>query len=586
MKLNKLYTTPTNLFEPVVFHNGINFIFGVKDETDESLNGIGKSLLLDFLDFVLLAGFNHKNNTRLNRAYEKGILKKHSVVLEFEINKIPYKLTRSFDEPQLVWFSINGGPNKDYSIRNIYDELFGIVYSTKYKGYFESSWFRRITKFFLKIQKVSDEKFTDPIKFTSGNEIELNQYHLFLLNLDNTLANQNYSINSQIDNYRKTASVTRQFLLDKYKIKDLPAAQKKAADLQKKIKRYQEIVTGYNIKEEYQELESRLDTVTSQIKSLILLNSTDQSKIHDLDATLQHSKQINSEHVEMIYKEFDSLLAVEIKKNIDEPKEFRSSLLNSRQDFVQFQKSQHQLRIKQRNQVIEELGTEQTQIMNNLSSLNALPDLKTAFKKLTNIQTEKAELQSKINMFKELNKEIQNLKSQDIDLLDKVDDFISENEKHINNITSQIKEIYTVVFGNLDSEEIFTIVKNKDEQKLKINILPDDVYSHGKNQGRTLIYDLSVLFNAIKQNIPCPRFLVHDGIFDSLDKSHFISLYQFCEQQLKKGVEFQYIVTMNEQGSFDERFGNKDNLISRDSIIKKSIRILSPSKKLLGVDFK
>lgn len=189
-------------------------------------------------------------------------------------------------------------------------------------------------------------------------------------------------------------------------------------------------------------------------------------------------------------------------------------------------------------------------------------------------------------MFKELNKEIQNLKSQDLDLLAKVDDFISENEKHIKNITSQIKEIYTAVFGNLDTEEIFTIVKNKDEQKLKINILPDDVYSHGKNQGRTLIYDLSVLFNAIKHKIPCPRFLVHDGIFDSLDKSHFISLYQFCEQQLKKGVEFQYIVTMNEQGSFDERFGNKDNLISRDSIIKKSIRILSPSKKLLGVDFK
>ncbi|KAF0147691.1 MAG: hypothetical protein FD188_3527, partial [Ignavibacteria bacterium] len=67
MKLKKLYTIPTQIFDTVVFHDGINFIFGIKDDTDESLNGIGKSLLLDFLDFTLLGSFTLNNNSRLNR---------------------------------------------------------------------------------------------------------------------------------------------------------------------------------------------------------------------------------------------------------------------------------------------------------------------------------------------------------------------------------------------------------------------------------------------------------------------------------------------------------------------------------------
>ncbi|KAF0153812.1 MAG: hypothetical protein FD188_3344, partial [Ignavibacteria bacterium] len=183
-------------------------------------------------------------------------------------------------------------------------------------------------------------------------------------------------------------------------------------------------------------------------------------------------------------------------------------------------------------------------------------------------------------------KDINKLKSEDKELLNKVDDFISDNSDQIENITSRIKDIYTAIFGALNSPNIFEITKNTEEQKLKINVLPDDVYSNGKNQGRTLVYDLALLFNAIDQNISCPRFLVHDGIFDSLDKSHFISLFQLCEQKLKEKKNFQYIVTLNEQGTFDERFGEKDKLVTREMILNKSIAVLSPSKKLLKMDFK
>ena len=59
MLLNKLYSEPLGLFSKTVeFKNGVNFIFAKKDKSSDakkSLNGVGKSLFLNFLDYALLS---------------------------------------------------------------------------------------------------------------------------------------------------------------------------------------------------------------------------------------------------------------------------------------------------------------------------------------------------------------------------------------------------------------------------------------------------------------------------------------------------------------------------------------------------
>ena len=164
MILTKLYTQPTELFPTVKFRPGLNFIYGIKDKPDDTLNGIGKSVFLDFLDFALLSYFNHSANTRLNRAYRKNIISNHRVVLEFKIKNVPYKISRSFDDPDIAYFSKHNKQGEKYNIRDLRFELTKHVFGRKfYLGVIEESWYRNLIKFYLKIQKVADEKFTDPI---------------------------------------------------------------------------------------------------------------------------------------------------------------------------------------------------------------------------------------------------------------------------------------------------------------------------------------------------------------------------------------------------------------------------------------
>ncbi|MBU0473119.1 MAG: DUF2326 domain-containing protein [Bacteroidetes bacterium] len=96
--------------------------------------------------------------------------------------------------------------------------------------------------------------------------------------------------------------------------------------------------------------------------------------------------------------------------------------------------------------------------------------------------------------------------------------------------------------------------------------------------------DLSILFHAIDNNIKMPRFLIHDGIFDGMDKAHFISVIKYLDEQKSLGKKFQYILALNEEGDLKDNFGDAD-LVTTQKIEDEAILTLTPSKHLFETDF-
>ena len=241
------------------------------------------------------------------------------------------------------------------------------------------------------------------------------------------------------------------------------------------------------------------------------------------------------------------------------------------------------MHITKRDEQIADKETERSEIIKYLSNKTAIGELTSAYERLNTLTNKKAELSSKIDLYKQSKDKILKINNSVSSFNENIKNLAKDNSAKLEQLNKHITELYLILFGTLKSLHPFTIKNNSKEKKIKLSVLPDDIYSHGKNQARTLIYDLSVLCNSIENKIKGPRFLIHDGIFDSLDKSHFISLYEYCDKKVKEGYKFQYIVTLNEQGTADERFGN---IITRQDVIDRSIKVLTPSKKLLSLDFK
>ncbi|MBK7105534.1 MAG: DUF2326 domain-containing protein [Ignavibacteriae bacterium] len=587
MKLIKLYTAPNNLFEPVIFHPGINIIYGIKSSDDSSLHGIGKSLVLDLLDYALLSYFNPQGTTRLNRAVNKSKLGKHIIILEFSINKDIYKISRSFTKPNEANLFINNKLIHTKSVVKLRDKFADIIfYRNNYSGKFDTNWYYKLISFYLKIQQITDERFTNPIKFTNRPYDEILVYLFYLLNLNNSVLAKSLEIQTNKSNLEKSLNITKDFVTSTFEFPNLASAKTKVSTLNKKISQLSSAIKKLEIDEEYSSTQKELDEITSEIKRSLFLNHSAERRLLEFEDLSNNSDRLNTEHVEDIYSQYssDPKLATFIKKSLDDAKEFRSSLFSSRKNFVMIERDRLKRQIEKRERDINSLKTKQRRLLKLLDSEKALDDISAAYDKLSNLESERNQIRSKLDLFDQLEESISKLSDQDSLLKIEFDEYISKIEKELNNLRSLINEIYSAIFGTIDYESLFFFTRNEKEHRLKINVIPDDKYSHGKNQGRTLVFDLAVLFNSIENKVNSPKFLIHDGIFDSLDNSHFVALYEYCDKKLKEKVDFQYIVTLNQKWQSEDLFSSSKT-VNLERIEKDAVINIESDKRLLGEKF-
>jgi uncharacterized protein YydD (DUF2326 family) len=588
MILKKIYTEPQT-FEPVEFVLGMNFIYGKKKSTDskKSLNSIGKSTFLDLLDFALLSNFN-VSSKRLYAAYEKGILKNTYVILEFEINEIDYTIKRSFEEPNNnILFSINNSEFIPYQIIDLKIKLCDLFFKRdNYLGIYSNSWFRNLMLFFIKIQKHKKDSFTDPVKYIKElNEAELNQYHLFLMNFDNSLSCKNYEFQTNLKNIKPALKGITELFNEKYNLpvseRQLPSINSKLRNLQIEVEKLDETIKSFELQSNYKVNEIEANQLTSEIKRLWFENYSDKKRIESYQASF-HADDVNIQttKVSNIYKEFNILLGERVKKTLDEVIDFKQNLVKSRKNFISKEIKIFNEKISNRDLQISILEEKRKKIFQFLENENAISDLSEAHYNLTEKRKELSELKSKVEVYEDLKKEETEIETE----IKKLEIQILEFKKRIQNSEYEfakiIQEIYNSIYPEFKGVSIFDISPAPEKQsKLAISFLNDStMFGKGKNNGRTIIYDLAILLNAKKLNLPFPYFIVHDGIFDGMDKAHFISLYQFIQNN-KKNI--QYIVTYNQEGILGLEFGNPE-IITNEKIEEEAILVLTPEKKLLG----
>ncbi len=588
MLLNKIYSEP-EVFEPVEFKKGINYVFGKKEvskqeEVKKSLNGIGKSTFLDLIDFALLSSFNKRDSKRLQAAHQKGILKGVSIFLDFEVEKTPYSIKRSFDKPSTVHLSINDNAYEEYQINNIKPRLCDIIFKRKYSGHYSDKWLRKLLSFYIKIQTPEKEPFLNPIKFIrEAKEIELNNYHFFLLDIDNRISYRNLQVQTDLFKLETTTKEAKKVITETYGIIKMPEIDSKLRKYKIDIDKLEESINLFQLGEKYKIDQDKANKLTEEIKELFFRNNSDELKIKSYEDSFKIDINVKPKSIQRLYAEFNQLLAENVRKSLEEAISFRGALAQSRHEFIKNELVTQQETIKQRAVLIEQKMAERAKIFKFLKAKKAITDLTEAHFTLNKIKSEESELKSKVKILKDLAKERVQLK-QDVNKIEaailEFEDIIQDKELEISKI---FLEIYNALYPELEDMSVFDITPNLNtDAKIQLTILPNnEMFSKGRNQGRTLIYDLSVLFHSIVKNIKSPLFLIHDGILDGMDKTHFIELVKFLEEKKLQGSEFQYIITLNEEGTLTENFGNAD-IVNTQKIEDEAILVLTPEKKLLG----
>ncbi len=588
MILKKLYTIPNKFFEPVVFKPGFNFVFGkkeYKDDQKESLNGIGKSTFLELIDFALLSSFTKRDQKRIYKAWLKGILKDVKVVLEFSVDEQIYKIIRSFDNNTKILFVKPDDIEIEYYIDDLKPVLCDLVFKrSNYDGYYSNEWWRRLIPFFVKIHSTRDHKFVDPILYLKrGKEAELLQFHLFLLNIDNTLAARNYDIQKKLKSIRPAIKSINDFLLTEYKLDSPDDAENRISNLMIEAESLQQSIDLFHLSKQYKVEESKADELTSSIKELWFQNNLDKQKIEQYLNSFNQNTSINTNKIKNLYSEFNAILGANIKKSLDEVIAFRKDLSKSRQNFLSSEIELLKGKIIEREKQIDEMENERAEVYKFLSAQKAITDLQEAYYSLNKLRDKINELESQIRTHRELSRKKIKLEQEEKEIEASYVDFKENITQKQRAIARVISSIYSTLYADVKAPSEFVIEsKFETNAKLHLNVLESNkMLSTGRNQGRTLIYDLAIILHAIDNDIKLPRFIIHDAIFDGMDKSHLIELYKFVNSKVASGKNFQYILTLNEEGHLTDNFGDGE-LLEPDKIADEAIIVLSPNKLLFG----
>ncbi|WKZ69974.1 MAG: DUF2326 domain-containing protein [Melioribacteraceae bacterium] len=594
MYLKKFYTRPAKYFSDITFRDGINYVYGYRDKTQgkkkDSLNNLGKSSFLDLIDFTLGSDFSKDKNPRLYTAYDIGFLKGLTVYLEFESRKNHYTISRSFENSRLVKLKANNGKYKEYRLEDFRVTLCDIIFARDdYPGFYSPDWLRRLLAFYVTILKTNKKEYPDPFAYLEyTSELSLLQYHLFLLNIDNRLI---YNLNvktDEIDEKKKLANTAAKNFISVHQLKTISDVEDKIKQLKTEIEEIRERIKAYKLASSQKLNAEKANELTKTINKLSFENFSHQKKIDTYKESLSNNLSIRLSTVENIYNDFQELLGTKIRKELEEVVKFRKNLISSRKDFILEEIDKLNKEIENNKFKIDELDNQRADIFRILSTASAIKNLADANALIVSKEKEASNLEGQIKTYTVYSKQVSDLQQE----VSKIESNIIELRENIRDIELEFYKIFSSIYQELYSTKTgsrlfsFSIDSNpRVKSKLKIDILNDpEKFGKGKNRGRTLVYNLSVLFYSIIKNYNAPRFLIHDGIFDGVDKVHFVDVIKFLNKQLERGYKFQYIVTLIEEGVLTDKL-DPEKVAAHENIIKEAILRLTPDKPLFKKHF-
>ena len=550
MKLLQL-TSSDSRFQTLNFKEGLNIIVGqkiLKEDKKKTSNGIGKSLALICIDFMLGKSTASKEVKKL-----KEIMKKENITLSlsFEHDNKIYNIDRNHNE-----IFIDGEKlKKDSEYLNFLDTLIDSKHS-----------FRNLFGRFFRTNKESYIEATSQVT-TKEKAYQNNLINAYLLGLDLTFLEKKKELKVKSDRL-------------KLLIKELKELQKnidkeKEFELQERLVEISEHLASFEIAQDFNDLKNEADTLTVQIQKIrndiAYNNRLIRNKQMIIDTN--HQTNIDLNKLKNMYEEASFFLGEEVLNHIESVQKFHNTLFNNRKERARKDISLLETNIENIQKGLLELDKRRSDIFKYLETKGALEEyhslniekdkikenleqIQRDEKSLNKYKKEQADIKLEIDLFK------RNLIDLESNLKDKIQ-FLGKSFREIS------EEFYNDKPGFLHIE----IVEKFNTEKLyKIEPkIDNENSSDGINEMKIFIYDMLLY----KLNPKLIGLVGHDNrLFDMVDERQIGYAFDYVQANLS-----QYICSISDTKFKEAKQYSKLNL---DDFVRATF---NETKKLFGFDF-
>lgn len=532
IRINELYSEPER-FDPVIFRAGLNLILGEKDSSSDKTNGVGKSLLIEFINFSLMKDFHR---SRLAKIPASDFDPETNVCLDFNINNHHLVSKRNIKDQNTPTIYLDG-VRKEFSSIDDAIKFLSLLFFKDEKNSVHPS-FRSMMGLMIRDERSEFKSIVDC--YDTKEKIPTDYApHLYLFGLDLTVYHKIKNLQKLIAELT-TAKNKLANDIETLTNKKIANARSEVNDLEhqvKKIKDEMEALESDNtfdlIRDEVSLYEEKLDelrnkkTVIKKELSKILIisgdNYIDDNEVVELYNRMQAGLGDN------IGKELSEVIL--FKRKIDE---FQSVLINSRKNTLASE-------IESLEKSINEYTKKLTSKVGILKQTGNFRNIKMLFLAYEKKLEEYSQLSSFIKKHDDYERRIKRHKTDKSNLTLMLDISISENKEVISEFQETILSIHEFVAGNRKCSFEITVNELKSVLSFELRIYDDG--SHSNEREKVFFYDMSLLLtNSIF--IKHPKLLIHDNIFD-VDQDTLIKSLNYLSSKSSCLKDAQYILTLN-----------------------------------------
>lgn len=533
MKLSRLYSSKPDLFEPVEFVQGLNVVMAeirLPENRNRDTHNLGKTTLGRLLDF----GFLAKRDSKFFLFKHIELFKDFIFFLEIKLEDASFvTIRRSVEEATKISFKrheaghqdLSGLPlaewdHQDMPFDRARDLLDGLLDWRALKPW----TFRKGLGYLLR----SQDDFRDVFhlrKFAAAHS-DWKPFLAHVLGFDAQLVAKHYEKEKQLAEKQSTAQTIKNELGGS--IEDISKIEGILLLKQKEAEKKQKLLDAFDFRTQDKDSTKQLvDNIDERIASLNAERySLNQNKKKIIASLEEDQILFNPDEAQRLFEEAGVLFKGQIKKDFQQLIAFNRAITEERRGYLQEERTEVEAELKRINAELNILGKKRSEMLSFLNGTDIFGKYKQVSDDMVTLRADITSLERQrgfLHRLQELRTDIRALTEERGHLQTQIEADVEKQNSDQNSLFSTIRVFFSeIVEEVIDRKALLSVSPNQaGHLEFRAEILDESGNATSADLGHTyrkllcIAFDLAILRAHLDDKFP--RFVYHDGVFESLD---------------------------------------------------------------------
>ena len=553
MKLSRLYSNKPNLFDTVEFVQGLNVVMAeirLPENRSKDTHNLGKTTLGRLLDF----GFLAKRDPKFFLFKHSDLFKEFIFFLEIELEDASFvTIRRSVKEATRISFKRHQAGHQDLSglaltewdhvnmpFERARELLDGVLDWRAIKPWA----YRKGLGYLLR----SQDDFRDVFhlrKFAAAHS-DWKPFLAHVLGFDAQLIVEHYEKEEQLSKKQAISQTIKNELGGS--IEDISKIEGILLLKQKEAEKKQTLLDAFDFRTQDKDSTKQLvDDIDVKIASLNAERySYNQNKKKIISSLEEDQILFNPDEAQRLFEEAGVLFKGQIKKDFQQLIDFNRAITDERRGYLQEEREEVEAELKRINAELNFLGKKRSEMLSFLSETDIFGKYKQVSDEMVILRADITSLERQrgfLHRLQELRKEIRALTEERGNLQSQIEANVEKQNSDQDSLFSAIRVFFNeIVEEVIDRKALLSVSPNQlGHLEFKAEILDESGNATSADLGHTyrkllcIAFDLAVLRAHLDEKYP--RFVYHDGVFESLDDRKKENLLAIIRRYAELGLQ-------------------------------------------------